>query len=67
MNGKKNLVMGIWMNNPPEGLEQFIASLRHTTFHGDVCVFVDDVPPDVVPSCCDTASWSSAWIGSWCR
>ncbi len=49
MNGKKNLVMGIWMNNPPEGLEQFIASLRHTTFHGDVCVFVDDVPPDVVP------------------
>ena len=48
MNGKKNLIMGLWARSPFEGLEQFLASLWCTSFHGDVCVFVDDVAPDLV-------------------
>lgn len=48
MNTNKNLVMGVWARNPPEGLAQFIASLRQTTFQGDVCIFADHVAPDVV-------------------
>ena len=48
MSAHKNLIMGVWSRLPFEGLERFIASLRHTDFDGDVCVFVDDVPPDTV-------------------
>ena len=46
--GSKNLIMGTWTNLPFQGLEQFIASLRRTSFDGDVCVFVDAVPPATV-------------------
>ena len=35
------LIMGLWARSPFEGLEQFLASLWCTSFHGDVCVFVD--------------------------
>jgi len=48
MSGRKNLVMGLWARSPFEGLEQFLASLWHTSFHGDVCVFVDEVAPALV-------------------
>ena len=48
MAGSKNLIMGTWTNLPFQGLEQFIASLRRTSFDGDVCVFVDTVPPATV-------------------
>jgi hypothetical protein len=46
--GSKNLIMGTWTNLPFQGLERFIASLRRTSFDGDVCVFVDAVPPATV-------------------
>lgn len=48
MSGRKNLIMGLWSNLPFDGLERFIASLRNTTFDGDVCVFVDSVPAATV-------------------
>ena len=48
MAGSKNLIMGTWTNLPFRDLEQFIASLRRTSFDGDVCVFVDAVPPATV-------------------
>ena len=50
MSGRKNLIMGLWSRLPFEGLERFIASLRRTTFDGDVCVFVDEVPAATVRS-----------------
>jgi hypothetical protein len=50
VSGKKNLIMGLWSRLPFEGLERFIASLRRTTFDGDVCVFVDEVPAVTVRS-----------------
>jgi hypothetical protein len=46
--GSKNLIMGTWTNLPFRDLERFIASLRRTSFDGDVCVFVDAVPPATV-------------------
>lgn len=48
MSAQKNLIMGVWSRLPFEGLEWFIASLRHTKFDGDVCVFVDEVSPETV-------------------
>lgn len=48
MSGRKNLIMGLWSDLPFDGLERFIASLRRTTFDGDVCVFVDNVPAATV-------------------
>lgn len=48
MAGSKNLIMGTWTNLPFRDLERFIASLRRTSFDGDVCVFVDAVPPATV-------------------
>ena len=39
--GSKNLIMGTWTNLPFQGLERFIASLRRTSFDGDVFVFVE--------------------------
>ncbi len=50
MRDKKNLILGLWTRHPFWPLEPFIASLRRTTFDGDVCVFVDDVPTDTVAS-----------------
>jgi hypothetical protein len=50
MSDKKNLIMGVWSRLPFEGLERFIASLRSTTFDGDICVFVDEVPAVTVRS-----------------
>jgi hypothetical protein len=44
----KNLIMGLWSHLPVEGLEKFLASLRRTTFDGDVCIFVDKVAPETV-------------------
>jgi hypothetical protein len=38
--GSKNPIMETWTNLPFQGLERFIASLRRTSFDGDVCVFV---------------------------
>jgi hypothetical protein len=46
--GSKNLIMGTWTNLPFRELERFIASLRRTSFDGDVCVFVDAVAPATV-------------------
>jgi hypothetical protein len=46
--GSTNLIMGTWTNLPFQGLERFIASLRRTSFSGDVCVFVDAVHPATV-------------------
>lgn len=40
--------MGVWSRLPFSGLERFIASLRRTTFDGDLCIFVDEVPADTV-------------------
>jgi hypothetical protein len=48
MNGNKNLIMGLWSAMTFDGLERFIGSLRRTSFHGDVCVFVDRVTPDTI-------------------
>ena len=43
MSDTKNLIMGLWTREPLRQLEPFIASLRHTGFAGDVCIFVEDV------------------------
>jgi hypothetical protein len=48
VSSKKNLIMGLWSRMTFEGLERFIGSLRRTTFHGDICVFVDEVSPETV-------------------
>jgi hypothetical protein len=48
VSGKKNLIMGLWSRMTFDGLEKFIGSLRRTTFHGDVCVFVDAVTAETV-------------------
>jgi hypothetical protein len=50
MSDQKNLIMGVWSKLPFDGLERFVASLRRTTYDGDLCVFVDDVPADTVRS-----------------
>ena len=43
MNGTTNLIMGYCARLPFSHLEPFIASLRHTTFAGDVCLLIEDV------------------------
>jgi hypothetical protein len=48
MSGRKNLIMGLFSRMPFEQVERFLGSLRHTAFHGDVCMLVDDVTPQVV-------------------
>ncbi len=48
MNGAKNLIMGLWVRQSFRALEKFIASLRHTTFAGDVCLCVEDISADTV-------------------
>ena len=48
MAGSKNLFMRAWTNLPFRDIERFIASLRRTSFDGDVCVFVDAVAPATV-------------------
>jgi hypothetical protein len=48
VNGTKNLIMGLWTRHPFSPLEKFFASLRRTTFDGDVCIFVDDVSTETV-------------------
>jgi hypothetical protein len=50
VNGTKNLIMGLWTRHPFPPLEKFFASLRRTTFDGDVCIFVDDVSTETVAS-----------------
>src|SRR4051812_4751814 len=45
---QKNLILGFWSKLPFDHLTSFLASLRHTTFDGDVCIYVDDVPVDLV-------------------
>lgn len=45
---RKNLIMGMWTTLPFERLEIFLASLHATGFDGDVCIFVEDVSPDLV-------------------
>ncbi len=45
---RKNLIMGMWTTLPFDRLELFLGSLRNTSFDGDVCIFVDDVPPSLV-------------------
>jgi hypothetical protein len=53
VNGRKNLIMGLWARGSFEGLEKFLVSLRRTSFHGDVCVFVDEVAPELVATLLD--------------
>ena len=45
---RKNLVMGLFSRMTFDQLEKFLGSLRRTTFHGDVCAFVDEVTPETV-------------------
>ena len=40
--------MGQWSNLPFAELEPFLASLRHSGFAGEVCIFVTDVAPETV-------------------
>jgi hypothetical protein len=48
VNGTKNLIMGYCARLPFAQLEPFIASLRHTTFAGDVCLLIEDVAAETV-------------------
>ena len=48
MNGAKHLIMGLWARQPFRHLEKFIASLRRTTFAGDVCLCVEDISADTI-------------------
>lgn len=48
MSDSKNLVLGFCAKLPFRRLEPFIASLRHTTFAGDVCLLVQDVAADTI-------------------
>lgn len=43
-----NLILGHCARVQPRHLEPFLASLRRTTFAGDVCLFVEDVVADTV-------------------
>jgi hypothetical protein len=43
LNGSKNLILGFCSGQPFRLLAPFIASLRHTTFAGDVCFLIEDV------------------------
>lgn len=48
MSGGCDLIMGHWSNLPFADLEPFLASLRHSGFLGEVCIFVSDVTPETV-------------------
>jgi hypothetical protein len=48
VNRTKNLIMGYCARLPFAQLEPFIASLRHTTFAGDVCLLIEDVAAETV-------------------
>lgn len=48
MSGNQNLIIGLWTALPFARLEPFLASLRRTTFQGDLCLVVADVEPDVI-------------------
>ncbi len=48
MSGGKNLIMGLFSDMTFDQVEKFIASLRRTSFHGDVCMLVDKVTPETV-------------------
>jgi len=48
MSGDTDLIMGHWSNLPFAELEPFLASLRHSGFPGEVCIFVSDVMPETV-------------------
>jgi hypothetical protein len=43
LNGSKNLILGFCSGQPFRLLSPFIASLRHTTFAGDVCFLIEDM------------------------
>ena len=43
-----DLIMGAWWHLPAQEMEPFLASLRRTTFNGDVCVLVGDAPADLI-------------------
>ena len=48
MNLTKNLIMGYCARPSFAHLEPFIASLRHTTFAGDLCLLIEDVAAETV-------------------
>lgn len=48
MSGDVDLIIGHWSNLPFADLEPFLASLRHSGFSGDVCIFVSDVSRETV-------------------
>lgn len=48
MSGETDLIIGHWSNLPFAELEPFLASLRHSGFPGEVCIFVSDVEPETV-------------------
>jgi hypothetical protein len=48
VNGSKNLIMGFCARQSLSQLTPFIASLRHTTFAGDVCLLIEDTAAPTV-------------------
>jgi hypothetical protein len=48
VSGSKNLIMGYCAKLPFRRLEPFIASLRNTSFAGDVCLHVQDVAAETI-------------------
>ena len=48
MNGSKNLILGFCARLPFERLEPFIASLRRTTFVGDIGLLIEDMATESV-------------------
>jgi hypothetical protein len=48
VSGKQNLIMGLWARQPFRPLQEFIASLRHIGFAGDVCLCVEEVSAETV-------------------
>jgi hypothetical protein len=48
VSGGRNLILGYWSKLPFSELEEFLASLRRTTFDGDICIFVEDVSLETI-------------------
>lgn len=48
MSGETDLIIGYWSNLAFAELEPFLASLRHSGFPGEVCIFVSDVALETV-------------------
>ncbi len=48
MNGSKNLIMGFCTRQSLRQLAPFIASLRQTTFSGDLCLMIENVASETV-------------------